>query len=62
MSKSISLKPKYMCDKTFGSDADGNRGIFIEWFECPSCWYAFGDNIPDACPECGQKIDINEKE
>jgi hypothetical protein len=24
-------------DHNYGADRDGNRGIMIEWFECPNC-------------------------
>ncbi len=28
---------KYYIDYNYGADADGNRGIQIEYWECPEC-------------------------
>ena len=28
-----------MIDSDYGADRDGNRGIKIEWLECPRCGY-----------------------
>lgn len=40
------------------ADADGNRGIWIEYIECPNCgndlYYEIGI---ENCPICNQELD-----
>lgn len=45
-------------DNDYGSDADGNRGIRIEWVECPNCGNELdGEYQSSRCPECKQLLD-----
>lgn len=55
MNKEQKLRPKHIRSYEY-SDADGNRGIWMEWDECPTCMTdVYFDE--ERCSECNQRLD-----
>lgn len=60
MNKEQKLRPKHIHSYEF-SDADGNRGIWLDWDECPNCSSDVHYD-EEYCCECGQNLDWEELE
>jgi hypothetical protein len=56
--KEISKQPK-LIHSYENEDADGNRGIWVDYIQCPTCGCDLynEDECINRCPECNQLLD-----
>lgn len=60
MDKEKAVQPLIVKEK-YGTDLDGNRGIWINWIECPNCGEEIIFTIENRCSSCNQLLDLGEE-
>lgn len=62
MDKEKAVRPKIVKER-YGTDRDGNRGIWVKWYECPNCGAEidFDYEEENRCSSCNQLLDLGEE-